>query len=110
MHPQSTQRKPRVIRLCPQCGDAFHTWAQHPHTYCSRPCADKAKHITPERFWPRLDCPDGPDGCWLWRGTCGANGYGHISVGGCPRGAHRLAYTFAYGDIPDGLWVGLALS
>jgi len=105
MHPQSTQRKPRVIRLCPQCGDAFHTWASRPHTYCSRPSADKAKHITPERFWPRLDYPDGPDGCWLWRGTCGANGYGHISVGGSPRGAHRMAYTFAYGDIPDGLWV-----
>lgn len=34
-----------------------------------------------------------------------AKGYGDLTVNGVHWGAHRLAWTLAYGPIPTGLWV-----
>lgn len=44
--------------------------------------------------------------CWIWTGARGTHGYGVINVGNhrC-KTAHRLAWQFAYGDIPAGFHV-----
>lgn len=41
--------------------------------------------------------------CWLWTGYLSADGYGAISVGGKPTGAHRAAYETYTGPIPEGM-------
>jgi hypothetical protein len=42
------------------------------------------------------------DGCWEWLGSK-SQGYGQISTPGRrPRRAHRVAYEFSCGPIPDG--------
>jgi hypothetical protein len=45
----------------------------------------------------------GADECWVWSGAMFQNGYGGFYMGGKTIGAHRAAYTLAYGPIPDGL-------
>jgi hypothetical protein len=60
-----------------------------------------------ERFWPKVD-RNGPNGCWVWTGSLGAKGYGRIGSGarGAPTLlAHRVAWGFKHGPIPDGLFV-----
>jgi hypothetical protein len=54
-----------------------------------------------ERFWARVEITES---CWLWRGVISKNGYGNISKGGyCgpPLLAHRVAYEFLTGPIPE---------
>ncbi|MFF4738791.1 HNH endonuclease signature motif containing protein [Streptomyces sp. NPDC001262] len=43
------------------------------------------------------------DGCWTWKASVRANGYGQVRVGARVRSAHRVAYELAYGQIPPGL-------
>jgi hypothetical protein len=50
------------------------------------------------------------DGCWIWTGSFSGRGYGHFrffdkSGTGARRAAHRLAYVFTHGEIPEGLFV-----
>lgn len=45
------------------------------------------------------------DGCWLWIGHVNSDGYGTISVGGRQVLAHRVAWSDANGQIPDGMCV-----
>lgn len=57
------------------------------------------------KFWSKVE-PDLNSGCWLWGGA--ANVYGQMSVWLGPnlnetRLAHRLAYEYFVGHIPDGL-------
>ena len=63
-----------------------------------------------ERFWPKVEIPDGPDDawedmCWSWTGAHIPGGYGSIGVDGSQRGAHRVAYELLVGPIPDGLTI-----
>jgi hypothetical protein len=55
-----------------------------------------------ERFWAKVDKTDS---CWLW--TAGASeGYGRFRVSRPTRrtlAAHRVAYEWLVGPIPDGL-------
>lgn len=57
-----------------------------------------------ERLWAQIDKTES---CWNWTGKqVSADGYGRIALGG--RGskrvaAHRVAYEFLVGPIPDGL-------
>ena len=57
----------------------------------------------PERFQCKVQKTGG---CWIWTGADNGNGYGVYSVA---RGkwsyAHRLAFEWANGSIPDGLVV-----
>lgn len=48
---------------------------------------------------------DRSEGCWLWRGTIGAGGYGQIRVDGVKIQAHRFSYEHHRGPIPTGLHV-----
>lgn len=58
-----------------------------------------------ETFWARVDRSGN---CWLWRGACTHNGYGHLTVGKWFDGrkrqmrAHRLAFMLTHGHVADG--------
>jgi len=59
-----------------------------------------------DRFW-KYSGKSGPEQCWLWTGTKNRAGYGVIGIRWMPNqkvvSAHRLSYTIANGEIPDGL-------
>lgn len=57
-----------------------------------------------ERFWSKVD-KDGPNGCWEWTAWRYVNGYGGIRIDGKIRRAHRVAYEWINGPIPDGLFL-----
>jgi len=56
-----------------------------------------------ERFWAKVDRGNN-DECWNWKGSTIA-GYGGISEKGRRLYSHQVAYTIAYGSIPEGMWV-----
>lgn len=56
-----------------------------------------------QRFWAKVD-KRGPDECWLWRGAT-IRRYGYVRVHGRLKRAHRMAYKFCIGPIPDGLCI-----
>lgn len=56
------------------------------------------------RFWARVD-RRGPDECWEWTGYRLRLGYGRLTYHGRTTAAHRLAYAFAHGPIPEGLFI-----
>ena len=57
--------------------------------------------ITPQdRFWAKVDFTDS---CWLWIAGCNKWGYGKFYLNGRTRGAHRVAYEWCIGSIPEGL-------
>lgn len=63
----------------------------------------KAKPLI-ERFWSKVEITPA---CWLWRGVFRGS-YGAIQIGGkgsLMESAHRLAYTFLVGPIPEGLQI-----
>jgi hypothetical protein len=51
------------------------------------------------------DRSGGPDACWPWIGALNRKGYGIFGVNKVGKIAHRCAYEFAVGPIPDGLYV-----
>lgn len=59
-----------------------------------------------ERFWEKVD-KNGPLGCWIWTASKMAGGYGQFIVMSGKRGrpipAHRVAWEWLRGPIPDGL-------
>jgi hypothetical protein len=55
-----------------------------------------------QRFWAHADIGDG---CWNWNGNVGSNGYGRIRREKRELLAHRVAYEFHVGDIPEGLQI-----
>ena len=60
-----------------------------------------------DRFWAKVHFGE-PGECWLWTGSLSKNGYGRIapvSPERAPLYAHRLAYEWAKGLIPDGLTI-----
>ena len=57
--------------------------------------------LSPEdRFWSKVDKSGD---CWLWTAGKRGGGYGHFGIDGRSRVAHRVAYEFVNGPIPDGL-------
>lgn len=54
------------------------------------------------RFWVKVDKTGD---CWLWTATKNQGGYGLFRVDGKTRLAHRVAYEFANGAIPAGLYL-----
>jgi hypothetical protein len=88
--------------VCP-CGRSFRNFnALGIH---GRRCAS----MTPEvRFWLKVDKSGGPDACWPWQGAITSHGYGCVAWGGTRDktkviGAHKAAYLYAKGPVPDGL-------
>lgn len=62
-----------------------------------------------DRFWPKVEeatdlSPNGWRSCWLWTASLTGNGYGYF---GLEKGrmalAHRFAYEYVIGPIPEGM-------
>ena len=60
------------------------------------------KKTVEERFWEKIDKTDE---CWLWTASCDSSGYGKFWHEGKLVLAHRFAYAWAYGGIPEGMQV-----
>jgi hypothetical protein len=61
--------------------------------------------MTPDRFWAQVERRD-PDECWPWQGRRMPHGYGTLHHPGRRTSyAHRVAWEFTNGAIPDGLIV-----
>ena len=61
-----------------------------------------------ERYRKRFDSrlPIGnPDECWEWQGGLDYHGYGQLWMNGTHHGAHRLAWEYFIGPIPEGFCV-----
>lgn len=58
--------------------------------------------MTPEKFWAKVEQGEG---CWEWQGLRYTKGYGKVTWKGSLQGAHRVAYSLAYGPIPPGLFI-----
>lgn len=54
------------------------------------------------RFWSKVQKTEG---CWLWTAARFHNGYGAFRYEGGQWRAHRVAYTWLVGPIPDGMEV-----
>lgn len=61
-----------------------------------------SKWMTPEKFWSKVDKGDR---CWIWNGPIGKSGYGVVGYQYRSWSAHRLAWFFTFGDIPEGMCV-----
>jgi len=55
-----------------------------------------------ERFWERVDKSGGVDSCWPWLGFVSKAGYAQVRFQGRFQKAHRVAYEFLIGPIPEG--------
>jgi hypothetical protein len=59
-----------------------------------------------ERFWSKVAVPQGGDGCWMWTASRCREGYGRFNADDADLPstlAHRIAYTWLVGPIPEGL-------
>ena len=56
-------------------------------------------------FWAKVDKSAGLEACWPWTGSVSTHGYGTLHMLGRYWGAHKAAYFFGNGPIPDGLQV-----
>jgi hypothetical protein len=75
--------------------------------YCSVDCAmaacGRARKTDPQdRFWPKVEKTDG---CWIWRGWIEPGGHGTFYLRGRMRIASRVAWEFANGPVPKGMYV-----
>jgi hypothetical protein len=50
-------------------------------------------------FWNNISVINN---CWVWLGKRSSNGYGLFYMNGSDKRAHRLAYQFRFGEIPEG--------
>ena len=69
---------------------------------------DKEYFSLEDRYWMRVDVASKAE-CWDWYGNKAPNGYGYLGkrIEGKVKNflAHRLAYEYRFGDIPEGLCV-----
>lgn len=52
------------------------------------------------RFWSKV-CKTA--NCWLWTDALDKDGYGKFRLGSASKRAHRIAWEFDHGEVPDGL-------
>lgn len=62
----------------------------------------QGKRNTEEDFWLHVDMSGGPDACWEWQLTKTPLGYGNWTLDGKPQLAHRMAFIYKNGVIPEG--------
>lgn len=51
-------------------------------------------------FWIKVERTET---CWIWRGAIQLLGYGNVAMDGKTELAHRVAYRWRYGRIPEGM-------
>lgn len=100
-------------KVCAWCGGTFvkrphFSWRQFAKTLtCSPRCGVAYRwgaDTIEARFWGKVDRTAGADACWIWTAFCDHYGYGKFNVEAKrPAMAHRVAYEWLVGPIPDGL-------
>lgn len=75
------------------CSMHYHRWQRHGDPSV---VSDYFTRSVERRFWDHV--APGSNGCWIWTGAVCA-GYGYF----IDNTAHRYAYQFARGEIPNGL-------
>jgi hypothetical protein len=88
------------------CGKHYQRWTKWGDPTVTKLDRDRTPE---ERFWPRVDKngpppPGDPEmgPCWLWTGGT-SEGYGMFSLAGKQVKAHRRAYIWLVGEIPEDL-------
>lgn len=98
---ECVNRAKRQQLHCLKCGKAFEVQASRgTRQYCSWACT-RTRPFVPfaERFWAKVQKSEG---CWLWVGAKGSNGYGLIGTDdGKQTGAHRASWFLEHGAWPD---------
>ena len=92
----ATSRRLRLYRL-PSCAGVLLVF---PDSHMSGPTEEKYRI----RFWKKV-AVGAEDECWLWTAAASSTGYGQMKYWKKICGAHRLAYLFSIGPIPEGLVV-----
>lgn len=84
----------RVLVARGWCGTHYARWRNHGDpSYTERPTWGQPDHV---RFFAKVDAEGD---CWQWTGSTSPNGYGgFIGIK-----AHRWAWTYLVGPIPEGL-------
>lgn len=99
-----SRKHPPAALTCAHCGAVFipaGRRAQPDRAFCSPACARKSRTKSPaERFWKHVHKTDG---CWVWTGGRGRDGYGQFGPGGQSASvlAHRFSYQLHHGSLPD---------
>ena len=82
---------------CAECGVIL---SGQQRQFCSTKCAALGHRVPLEvRFWSKVSVRDG---CWEWRGSRNACGYGTIGVDKTSKLAHRVLWEETFGPIPAG--------
>ena len=87
------------------CGKHYQRWAKFGDPTVTKLDRDRTVE---DRFWEKVD-KDGPipacrpelGPCWLWTAST-MEGYGSFYIDGKSIGAHRVAYRWFVGEVPDG--------
>jgi hypothetical protein len=58
-----------------------------------------------DRFWSKVNIIRDAESCWEWAASGNGEGYGQFAVERVPIGAHRAAWYYINGPIPNGLCV-----
>jgi hypothetical protein len=61
-----------------------------------------SKWMSEDKFWNKVDKTGD---CWIWLGTKSKTGYGQVGYQRRNTSAHRLAWIYTNGEIPEGLFV-----
>lgn len=89
--------------ICQQCGAAYDRPPHHRGRFCSPECFyEDRKSRRVARFWSKIDTSGD---CWIWTASTYPDGYGCAWNGERLVGAHRLAWEYTNGPVPDGLQV-----
>lgn len=91
-----------------ECADPTCTDKPKYNGYCGKHVTRMLAHGTTmdpreRKFWTKVDKSGGTDACWPYLGYIAPNGYGQYGGKGTERLAHRNAYIYGIGPIPDGL-------
>lgn len=89
------------VLTCELCGKVFK--GKKTHSPFVRHMQAHDPQYQWDRFWSKVDQSAGPDGCWPWTRATSAKGYGKYMPTTSHVGAHRVAYEYLVGPIPDGL-------
>lgn len=82
------------------CANHYWKWARYGDPLGGPGKGSQPKPLAP-RFWARVNKTKG---CWLWTGGT-KNGYGRFWFKGQDELAHRFAYEYLVGPIPNGLTI-----
>lgn len=103
-------------KICAYCGVTFQrrtredyeSWGRR--KFCDRKCGARGRRIQGiyERLWSKV-ATGWESECWEWQGAkSSSQGHGQLGPSGASRRhhqAHRVAWEFFYGPVPDGMYV-----